>query len=429
MKNYPRSPLLIAIVLLASSQCSLLSQSTVVGKKLPQATVSSEPFVIMNEVVTEQWPATLPLVNAPTDVTLLNPGQCIRTAAVASGEGHERIFDHASLAWSVRMAGKEDAFPLSPITLTKQIKPEGSDFVLSALQAGGVKSDQVSGFITQNAVTVAASDSKWCVPQGAADQKVEVSVTVMRGEKQTVLKTRKIQIESLATAAKKSFKDDKEFSNFLQTYHQSPEPGRLLPALQYATAGEPKSMIPFYFFRAAFKQDAATVQGFGPGLAASAKPAKMCGLILMDKAGVALIEPPTLSDDEKQRLAETPDLPDAYDSKPIEQLGAKQDFLWAEFSATGHLQPLSALVNELAWRSDYDAFDTMRKSGNKPGQLTDSIMRGVCYSAAGWSLGSFQMSDPLAADYLDAISANSSTPANIKDELAHLGTNPAFKRQ
>jgi hypothetical protein len=56
-------------------------------------------------------------------------------------------------------------------------------------------------------------------------------------------------------------------------------------------------------------------------------------------------------------------------------------------------------------------------------------MRGVCYSAAGWSIGSFQRSDPLAADYIEAILADPSTPANIKDELAHLGTNPAFQRK
>lgn len=276
---------------------------------------------------------------------------------------------------------------------------------------------------------MAASGDKWCVPQGASDQKVEIRVAVIRGDEQMVLKAETIQIESLASATKKTFKDDKEFSDFLQTYHQSPEPGRLLPALQYATAGEPKSMIPFYFLRAAFKQDAATVQAFGPQLAASAKPAEMFGLILMEKAGVQLVEPPTLTDDEKKTLAGTPDLPDAYDSEPIEQLGAKQDFLWAEFSATGRLQPLSAVVRELAWRSDYDAFDAMRKAGKKPGALTDSIMRGVTYAAAGWSLGSFQRSDPLAADYIEAISADPATPSNIKAELAHLGTNPAFKQQ
>jgi len=425
MTNCPRSPLLIAVLLLASIPTLLLSQNYKVVKKLPPAAAMDHSFAILDAVVTEQWPATLPLVNAPTDMELLNPGQCIRGAALANGEGQEPYFDHASLSWTVRVAGKDVDLASSPANLIKQIKLEGADRVLAALQAGAIK-----GPIPSMAEgTMAASGDKWCVPQGASDQKVEVRVTVTRGDEQTALKAQTIQIESLASAAKKTFKDDKEFSDFLQNYHQSPEPGRLLPALQYATAGEPKSMIPFYFFRAAFKQDAATAQGFGPELAASAKPAKMFGLILMDKAGVALVEPPTLSDDEKQTLAETPDFPDAYDSKPIEQLGAKQDFLWAAFSATGHLQPLSALVNELAWRSDYDAFDAMRKAGKKPGALTDSIMRGVTYAAAGWSLGSFQRSDPLAADYIDAISANPSTPSNIKEELAHLNTNPAFKQQ
>lgn len=420
-----RLPLLSVSVVLVV--CSLVSRAQVSAtKELSPASLVSDPYAILNEVVSEQWPATLQLVNAPTNVTMLNPGQCIRAVALASGGGHEHYFDDANLSWSVRVGGQEDSFPLSATRLTKQIKPEGADLVAAALRAGGIHDERDANFTN---VTMAASDSKWCVPQGAQDQTIEIQVKVMRGSQETALKSRTIQVESLATAAKRTFKDEKEFGEFIQYYHVAPEPGRLLPAFQYLVSIDQKSLVPFAFFRAAFQHDAATVQGFGPGLAASSKLTEILALNLMAKAGVVLAEPPALTDGEKKSIAEAADLPDAYDMKPDEQLGARQDFLWADFSATGRLRPVIALSSELAWRSDYEAFDAMRKAGKGPKTLTDSIMRGVCYAAAGWSMNSFQMHDPLAADYVDAIAADPATPTMIKDELAHLGTNPAFKQR
>jgi hypothetical protein len=427
MSFLSRALFTVCVVSLASNPTLLLSQKYKVVKKLPPAAVVDHSFAILDAVVTEQWPATLPLVNAPTDMELLNPGQCIRAAALAGGEGHEHYFDHANLSWTVRMAGKDVDFPSSPANLIKQIKLEGADRVLAALQAGAIK-----GPIPSMAEgTMAASGDKWCVPRGASDQKVEVRVTVTSGDEQTVLKAQTIQIESLASAAKKTFKDDREFGNFVQTYHVSPEPGRLLPAFEYLVAMDNRPLNCFMFFKAVFRHDAATVQGFGPGLTGTPKRTQMRALNLLAKAGVTLLEPPALTDEEKKSIAEAPDLPDGYDMKPTPELFTKLDFLWADFSATGRLQPINAIVSALAWRSDYDAFDAMRKAGKtpKPDELTESLCRGLAYSAAGWALGSFQRSDPLAADYIEAISANPSTSAAIKDELAHLGTNPAFKQQ
>jgi hypothetical protein len=48
---------------------------------------------------------------------------------------------------------------------------------------------------------------------------------------------------------------------------------------------------------------------------------------------------------------------------------------------------------------------------------------------AGWSLGSFQRTDPLAADYVEFMIASPDTPQNIKSELTGLSTNPAFKQE
>jgi len=49
--------------------------------------------------------------------------------------------------------------------------------------------------------------------------------------------------------------------------------------------------------------------------------------------------------------------------------------------------------------------------------------------AAGWSLGSFQRTDPLAADYIEFMIASPDTPQSVKTELRGLSTNPAFKQE
>lgn len=102
--------------------------------------------------------------------------------------------------------------------------------------------------------------------------------------------------------------------------------------------------------------------------------------------------------------------------------------MWAVFGATGQFRPLQTIASALSWRADYDDFDKLRKSGERPSELTPSIVRGVVYTAAGWSLSSFQRNDPLVADYIDYMRASPDIPQSVKTELAGLATNPAFKR-
>jgi hypothetical protein len=51
---------------------------------------------------------------------------------------------------------------------------------------------------------------------------------------------------------------------------------------------------------------------------------------------------------------------------------------------------------------------------------------GVGYGAAGWAFGSFQRSDPLAADYIEFLIASPDSPELVKTELKELQTDPAF---
>jgi hypothetical protein len=391
-------------------------------KPLPPASLESGVFVVLSEVVTDQWPATLPLVNSPTDVTLLNPGQCIRVAAIASGYGHVHYFNGASISWFVSHSGKVDSFLRKPVSATKQVRPAQSGFAMDVV---GVDAPPPH---TTTTATLAVPQGEWCVPQGAADQVIEVQVTVKQAGKETVLQPRKIQIESLETAANKTFQDEKELASFMQRYHVSPEPGRLLPALKFLMTNGSKSAISYTSLKAAFQHDGATVQGFGPLLATAPRDFQVRAASLLAEAEVELREPMTLTAEERKAVAAVPGLPDGYDMKPNAELPARLDLLWTEFAATGKLQPVDAIIGALEWRADFEAYDTLSKAGEKPTELTESMARGLAYSAARGSLSYFQQNDPLAADYIDAIRNDPSTEAEIKAELSHLRTSPVAAR-
>jgi hypothetical protein len=102
--------------------------------------------------------------------------------------------------------------------------------------------------------------------------------------------------------------------------------------------------------------------------------------------------------------------------------------MWSTFGATGQFKPIQTIASVLSWRSDYDDFDKMRKSGTHISELTPSIARGLAYMAAGWSMDSFQRNDPLVADYIEFMLASPDISDSVKTELKGLQTNPAFKQ-
>jgi hypothetical protein len=412
-----------ALICLALSLSLLAVEPATAQKADAPAALVRTPYLILDTVVIEQWPATLALINPPTNIALLNPGQCIRVAALANGAGHEHFFDGASLAFNVSFAGQPESMPSAPIAAIKQIKPEGMDFVTGALNAAGIK-NPIPSF-----VTMAASAGSWCAPVNASDGAAEVTAVVTRNGNSSSLKPVKVVIESLATAEKKSFKDVNAFGEFSQTYHIHPEPGRLLTALQTMLSFNLSSPIPLAFFSAAFQHDAPTVRLFGPEVGRLPKAAQTLALSLLASAHVTLADPPKLPPDEEAAISQSEGLPDPYQLKPDEQLPTMLDFLWSEFCATGRRKPIDAVVSGLAWQLDFAAFDKMKQSGKKPTALTPSLMRGVSYMAAGWSLRSFEHNDQLATDYLEAIAADPTISPQIKAELSKLDTNPAFNRQ
>jgi hypothetical protein len=408
-------------LLCAAFLSGVTSAQQVLKDNLPPAKLSPVPYILSDAVVTQQWPVTLPLVNAPETLTHLSPGQCIRVGVIASGKGHKDLIGKVSIGFTVRYGAQKESFPTEDPQSTKQMKPEGSDFVTSALAAGGIEAPDMS------MASMAGSAGKWCVPSEAQGGKVDVAVTVTVDGKTTKMKPTVAEVDSLVSLPA-PFKSAEEASDWMQRYHFSPRPALLVPAAQLILPH--KDGLPFAqeFLVSAVKQDPAAAARLGPELTACDRVTKLFMLDLFDKANTHLDQPPILNDDEKQILAQAPALPDPFDMTPDRELFSKLDRLWGNFAATGRIEPVKALTSALAWRTDYDAFVEMKKEGKKPTELTSSLVRALTYMAAGWSLSSFKRSDGLAADYIEAISASPETPASIKKELAGLDSEPAFKR-
>jgi hypothetical protein len=313
----------------------------------------------------------------------------------------------------------------------KQIKPEGGDFVAAALGVAGVKQPES----TKTMASLAASADHWCAPDDAVDGTATVEARVESPHSNQTISSSTVQIESFQAGSKKLFKDMEELGAFVQTYYRQPNPARLLPALQFLVADQTQhsrqgqSEIMTAFLSAALKLDSIAAQDFRTRVSVQPPMIRALGLLILTSAGYDIKNVlNTMSAEDQTKFSSLPQLQDPFDLTPTRELFQHLDMLWAVFGATGQLKPVQTIASALNWRSDYEDFDKLRKTPNHPSTLTPSIVRGVTYTAAGWSLSSFQRSDPLVADYIDYLLASPDTPQTVKSELSALWSNPAFKR-
>jgi hypothetical protein len=410
---------------------SLLAQdATYPPRKASPPRIDPQIVLLAESVLQTQWTHTLNLVNAPQNVTLLNPGQCIRVGIYSTGDNRHDYLKKTKLSFRVQFAGHNDVHPLALPSEFKQIKPEGGDFVTAALSAGGVKLPDA--FMTM--ASLGASAEHWCAPIDAADGTATVEAEVESPSGHQALNSSTIQIESFETGSSKSFKDAEELGAFLKTYYRQPNPARLLPALRFLVADQTRQSregqveIFAAFLSAAANADPIAAQDFRTRIATQPPLTRALGLLILRSAGCDISSVlAAMSPQEQQKFLSLPQLQDPFDLTPTQELFQHLDMMWGVFGATGQLSPVKTIASTLDWRADYEDFDKLRKSPNHPSNLTPSIVRGVVYTAAGWSLRSFQRTDPLVADYIDYLLASSDTPRSVKSELTGLSTNPAFK--
>jgi len=401
------------------------------AQKSSPPTIVSQIVVLPESVVQRQWTHTLKLINAPQNASLLNPGQCIRVAIYSTGDNRDNYLENTKLSFKVEFAGHSDFHPLESLLEVKQIKPAGGDFVSAALSSAGIELPAT----TKTMASLGASAARWCVPVDASDGTATLEAKVESSRGHQPLNPSIIQIESFETGSKKSFTDVDQLGEFSLAYYRQPNPARLLPALQFLIANQTQQLregqaeIFAAFLGAAIKSDPIAAHDFLIRIGAQPPLTRAFGLLVLQSAGYDISSVlNTLSAEDQQKLHTLSPLQDPFDLTPSEDLFHHLDMLWAVFGATGELKPVQTISSALSWRADYEGFDKLRKAPKHPSTLTPSIVRGVVYTAAGWSLLSFQRNDPLVADYIDFMRASPDTPPVVKSELAGLSTNPAFER-
>ncbi len=378
-----------------------------------------------------QWTHTLNLVNAPQNVTLLNPGQCIRVGIYSTGDNRDEYLKKTKLSFRVQFAGHSDVHPFAFLSAFKQIKPEGLDFANQALAVAGVKMPER----IKTMASLGVSADHWCSPVGANDGTATLEAEVESPSGHQSLTSSTVQIESFETGSKKMFKDGKEYSDFVQTYYRQPNPARLLPALQFMIADQTKSArqgqaeMLAAFVSAAVASDPVAAKDFQNRLSTQPPLTQALGLLVLRSAGCDISDSlKAMSPEDRDKFSSLSPLQDPFDLTPTQDLFQHLDMMWVTFGATGQIKPVQTIATVLEWRKDYEDFDKLRKSPDHPSTLTPSITRGVTYMAAGWSLGSFQRTDPLVADYIEYLLASQNVSQAVKTELTGLSTNPAFKR-
>jgi len=421
--------LVLGFLAFTGAASQLVAQVEVKKQKPAPAKIDTHFAVLIDSVVKEEWAHTLPLVNAPESITLLNPEQCVRVGLMATGDDRDSYLEKTKLSFRVQFARQNQDHPLAPLAQIKEIKPEGGDFLTQALAAADIKNPLLT------VASMGVSADNWCVPTDAED-----GSAVIEGEIETPggnqrQKSAKIQIESYETGSKRSFKNTEDTSSFLMHYHWQPNPARLFPALQAFAADkrlrdkQETLASTAATFGAALKANPAAAKDFMTRISAETGFTRAYGLLILIEAGDD-IGPvlKTTNEEDQQKFTHRPDLPDPYDFDHVEDIGMREDMLWGIFMTTGDFAPLQQIASALKWRTDSDDFDKARKSANPPKLWTPAIGRAVGYGAAGWSLGSFQRTDPLAADYIEYMIASPDTSSVIKSELKGLFTNPAFKQ-
>lgn len=400
------------------------------------AQISNRLVVIGNDIVREQWPTTLSLVNAPESRTTAVPGQCISIGIVATGDDRDALLKETAYNFEIEFAGKKQKFDrLHPIAI-KRMKPEGGDFVMQALSAAQVGRSDLPDL---SMASLAAFDVNWCVPKDARDGKATISGSALSPNGVALrFKETSLPVMSLEKAVTEgAFRTKEEFSEWFTGYYRKPNPARVLAACRFlANDNMAFALNVRTFLVEVLKSSPEVANDLQGRLVGEDSEVRGFALHLLDKAGYDITQvmarlPEKDRAFQEEFLRRVPPLVDPYDLQvdPAHfDTPARMDALWSIFLATGKPKPVRAIADVLMWRDDYPAIRDAQKTPGKHKAMTVALGRGVCYMTAGWSLGSFVRHDGLVADFVDSWKADPNTPKLLKEELDKLLVNEAFNR-
>jgi hypothetical protein len=393
-------------------------------------------------VFPEEWASRIPptgSVNYPEFLTTLYPGQKVSIGVMATGIGHDSYLSTAVLRVRFSVGPKvETKEGLKPVAL-RRIRAQGADFVLVALDAAGISAEEraeTAAAMAQQTLAVFATD--WEVPSVEQPVDAEVFVDVAGVAPPVALEPVKLRIKPNADWLKESLPSLEQFGQRMNRYQTDLSPGELLA--WFTSAAERDSLrlesIQAFFvlrFRSNPEARGAAVAAY-PSLTAKTQSALLWILRLAGYELNALF--PQLPGDALAKFTPIEPMPDPralprfkdpVDVQAVGQLGHAMDRCWAGWMAAGDPSYLRALVELLGGAPDYPAYKAWQEKRGGAKGLNARVARGLAYQIAGWSIGSFQRTDPRVADWLAYWQNDPEVPAVVRQEIAKLPSNPVFR--
>jgi len=392
-----------------------------------------------------EWASQIPpigRVNAPEFLDTLYPGQRIALGLFAEGPDRDSLLNDIGLGVRITVGSgvAGEWTNLTPVAI-RHIKAEGADFALMALGAGGI-SDTDRDKIEQasSLVTLAVFSPEWAVPAVAEVSDVLIEVNVSASATQIDIPPQRLAIKRTEEWLTETPPTLEELGTTMNRHRGDLAPGELLSWLSVAAKGGSLHAAPVHsFFAMAFKANA-SARNAAVDLFATLDPDIQPALLWVLRLGGHDLKRlfPDLPDKTLDRfLAERPledprSMPhfqDPVDANAVGGIGETMDQCWGAWMATGDQSYLRALVDLLEGAPDFAAFDEWKTTRGGVKGLNARVARGLAYQIAGWSISSFQRTDPRVADWLQHWQVDPGVSATIRQELAKLQTNPAFERK
>jgi hypothetical protein len=432
--------LLFAIVAGIWATCAGLAAATEFPKNDTQSRI--RPTFV---VIPADWPSQIPptgMVNAPTFLNTLYPERRFSVGFLVEGRDRDRVLAGAILAVKICVAGhlvhEEQAVMPSVI---RKIKAEGGDFALLALSAAGLKTEErIKAEEALSLQSLVVFPVAWAPPSSEGLTQLEISVDLSGAPARPAIEPHTFAVKGSDEWLKESPPTQEQFGKFLNRYHENLSPGQVINLLR-TVANTPalKAYSIRGFFATKFRvqvdcRDAA-VRVY-PQLDTGTQQAVLWTLRLAGQDLGKLfpnLSSETLAEYEKTEplgnLSALPHFSDPVTPEEVMNVGNQMDLSWAGWMATGDPVYLRALVDLLAGAPDFEALKKWQQSRGGAKGLTASVARGLAYQIAGWSLASFQRTDPHVADWLAYWQNDETVSATVRKEIATLPTNPAFKRK
>lgn len=384
--------------------------------------------------------------NAPEFLESLYPGQSMVLAVMAVGPDRDTLLNGSTIRVTVSVPDHSN-FERHGLKAraTRHIKAEGADFTLGILNAVGISQKANADLEDAMARTsISVFYPGWTVPFVDKADDVRIAVAVSSNRSETILEPVIIKVRPTADWLGAPPPTMEELGKYMNRYHQNMAPGRLLALLQTADLGgglNAPSVLGFFAFAfrerseareaavavfpslppraqfavaAVFRFGGQDISGILPQLVRNLPPKAIESL-----NAIVPLKDPRLSLEFK----------DPVSVSALRNLGTIMDECWAGWMATGDPSYLRALVGLLTGKSDFPAYQAWLKARGGVQGLNARVARGLAYPIAGWSIGSFERTDPLVSDWIYYWERDPAFPPLLRDELYALPGNPAFRRQ